>query len=126
MWKNYFSHLLNVHNVRDVGQIEIHTAEPLVSGLSPSEVEIAIAKLKKYKLPGGFQIPEELIETGVETLLRFTNSLILFGIRKNCLISGMSLIVPVYRKGDKTGCMIIMRCHCYQLHTQFYAIFSQG
>jgi hypothetical protein len=90
-WKNYYSHSLNVHNVRDVRQIEIHTVEPLVSGLSPSEVEIAIAKLKKYKLPGGVQIPAELIETGVETLLRFTNSLILFEIRKNCLISGISL-----------------------------------
>jgi hypothetical protein len=28
---------------------EIHTAEPLVSGPSHLEVEIAIAKLKKYK-----------------------------------------------------------------------------
>jgi flagellar basal body rod protein FlgC len=29
-WKNYFSQLLNVHNVSDVRQIEVHTAEPLV------------------------------------------------------------------------------------------------
>jgi hypothetical protein len=89
-WNNYFSQLLNVHNVRDVRQIEIRTAEPLVPGPSPSEVEIAVVKLKKYRLRGGVQIPAELIETGVETLLRFTDSLILFGIRKNCLISGMS------------------------------------
>jgi hypothetical protein len=27
--KNYFSQLLNVHSVSDVGQMEIHTAEPL-------------------------------------------------------------------------------------------------
>jgi hypothetical protein len=46
-WKNYFSQLLNVHNVSDVRQIEIHTAEPLVPGCSRLEVEIAIAKLKK-------------------------------------------------------------------------------
>jgi hypothetical protein len=26
-WKNYFSQLLNLHSVRDVKQIEIHTAE---------------------------------------------------------------------------------------------------
>jgi hypothetical protein len=26
-WKNYFSHLLNVHNVSDVRQIEVHTVE---------------------------------------------------------------------------------------------------
>jgi hypothetical protein len=30
--KNYFSQLLNVQNVSDVRQIDVHTAEPLVSG----------------------------------------------------------------------------------------------
>jgi hypothetical protein len=49
-WKNYFSQLLNVQNDSDIRQIEVHTAEPLVPGLSSLEVEIAIAKLKKYKL----------------------------------------------------------------------------
>jgi hypothetical protein len=28
-WKSYFSQLLNIHNVSDVRQIEIHTAQPL-------------------------------------------------------------------------------------------------
>jgi hypothetical protein len=46
MWKDYFSQLLNVHNVSDVRQIEVHAAQPLVPGLSCLEVEIAIAKLK--------------------------------------------------------------------------------
>jgi hypothetical protein len=55
------------------------------------EIAVAKPKKKKYKLPDGVQIPAELIETGVEKLLRFTNSLILCGIRTNCLISGMSL-----------------------------------
>jgi hypothetical protein len=60
-WKNYYSHLLNVHNVSNVKQIEVHTthllnvhnasdvkqieihmAEPLVPGPSHLEVEIAI------------------------------------------------------------------------------------
>jgi hypothetical protein len=45
-WKNYFSQVLNVHRVSDVRQIEIHTAEPLAPNPSPSQVEIAIAKLK--------------------------------------------------------------------------------
>jgi hypothetical protein len=44
-WKNYFSQLLYMHNVNDVRQIEVHTAEPLVPGPSRLEVEIAIAKL---------------------------------------------------------------------------------
>jgi hypothetical protein len=30
--KELFSHLLNVHNASDVGQIEVHTAEPLLDG----------------------------------------------------------------------------------------------
>jgi hypothetical protein len=29
-WRNYFSQLLNVYEVNDVRQAEIHTAEPLV------------------------------------------------------------------------------------------------
>jgi hypothetical protein len=55
-WKNYFSLLLNVHNISDVRQIEVHSAEPLVSGPSCLEVEIAIAKLKKYKSPNSDEI----------------------------------------------------------------------
>jgi hypothetical protein len=41
---------LNVHNVSDVRQIEIHTVEPLVPDPSHLDVEIAIAKLQKYNL----------------------------------------------------------------------------
>jgi hypothetical protein len=42
-WRNYFSQLLNVHNLSDVRQIKVHTAEPLVPGPSRLEVEITIA-----------------------------------------------------------------------------------
>jgi hypothetical protein len=41
----------------------------LLPGPSCLETEIAIAKLKKYKLPGNDQIPVELIQAGNETLL---------------------------------------------------------
>jgi hypothetical protein len=61
-WKNYYAQLLNMHNVSDVRQIEVHTVEPLVPGPSRLEVEIAIAKLKKYKSPGSNQIPAEQIQ----------------------------------------------------------------
>jgi hypothetical protein len=60
-WKNYFSQLLNVHNVSDVRQIEVHMAEPLVPGPSRVEAEIAIAKLKRHKSPGSNEIAAELI-----------------------------------------------------------------
>jgi hypothetical protein len=55
-----------VHNVSDVRQIEVHTAEPLVPGPSRLEVEIAISTLKKYKSPGSDQIPTEPIQAGGE------------------------------------------------------------
>jgi hypothetical protein len=67
-WKNYFSQLLNVQMVSDVGHIEIHTAEPLVSDPSPFEVETATAELKRYKSPGSDEIPARLIQVGGETL----------------------------------------------------------
>jgi hypothetical protein len=56
-----------VHNVSDVRQIEVHTAEP---------VAFAIAKLKKYKSPGCGQIPVELIQAGGEILLSAIHKLI--------------------------------------------------
>ena len=40
-WRKYFSLLFNAHGAKDVGQTEIHTAEPLVPEASTSEVELA-------------------------------------------------------------------------------------
>ena len=53
-----------MHGVKDVGQAEIHTAEPLVPEPSASEVELAIDKLKSYKWPGFDEIPAEPIKAG--------------------------------------------------------------
>jgi hypothetical protein len=65
-WKNYFSQLLNVHRVSEVRIIEIHTAEQLVPDPGTFEVEISISKLKRYKSPGSYQIPAEIIQAGGE------------------------------------------------------------
>jgi len=51
-WRNYFSQLFNVHGVKEVGQAEIHTAEPLVPDPRASEFELAIDKLKSHKSTG--------------------------------------------------------------------------
>jgi hypothetical protein len=75
-WRNYFSQLLNVHNVSDVRQIEIHMAEPFLPDRSCLEVEVAIAKLKKDKSPGSGQIPAELIQAGGKILLSAIHKLI--------------------------------------------------
>jgi hypothetical protein len=45
----------------DVRQIEVHTAEPLVSGPNYLEIEIPIAKMKNYKSKCSDQILAELI-----------------------------------------------------------------
>jgi hypothetical protein len=75
-WKNFFSQLLNVHRVSDVRQTEIRTAEPLVSHTSPSEIDIIIVKLKRYRSPDSDQTPTELIQTGGETLWSETHKFI--------------------------------------------------
>jgi hypothetical protein len=54
--KNYFSLLLNVRNVSDVRQIEVHTAEPLVPSPSRLEVETAAASsniifMQRFMIP---------------------------------------------------------------------------
>jgi hypothetical protein len=85
-----------VHNVSDVRQIEVHRAEPLVPGPSHLEVEIAIAKLKKYISPGSDQIPAELIQAGGKMLLSAIHKLI------NSIWNKEEL--PNQWKGDKTDC----------------------
>jgi hypothetical protein len=44
-WRNHFLQLLNVREVNDVRQTELHTAEPLVPGPSAFDVKMAIGKL---------------------------------------------------------------------------------
>jgi hypothetical protein len=144
---------LNVHKVSDVRQIEIHTAELLVPNPTPFEVEIVITKLKRYirfevftaatmknavfwdvapciscksyNLPGSDQIPAELIQEGGEILRSNIHKLInLFGIRKNFLISGKSLLLYQFiRRAIKLTVVIIVVYHCHQLRTKFYPIF---
>ena len=80
-----------MHGVKDVGQAEIHTAEPLVPEPSAFEVEFAIGKLKSHKSPGIDEIPAKLFKAGGGKFAwRFINLLFPFGRRKNCLNSGRS------------------------------------
>jgi hypothetical protein len=95
-----------VHNVSDVKQMEAYMAEPLVPGPSRLEVEIAIRKLKKYKSPGSDHIPAELIQAGGEMLLSVIHKFLNYIWNKEELPDQWkeSIIVPVHKKGDKTGC----------------------
>jgi hypothetical protein len=67
--KNYFSQLLNVHDISAPRQIEVHAVEKLVPGPSHLAVETAIEKVKKSKSRCSDQISAELIQVGSETLL---------------------------------------------------------
>ena len=67
-WRKYFFQLFNVRGVKDAGQAEINTAEPLIPEPSVSEVKLAIDKLNSYKSPGIDQIPAELIKVGSRTI----------------------------------------------------------
>jgi len=52
----------NKHEVKDVRQTELHTAEPLVFEPSAFEVELTTENLKNHKSPGINQITVELIK----------------------------------------------------------------
>jgi len=100
-WRNYFSQLFNVHGVKDVGQAEIHTAEPLVPERSASEVELAVYKLKSHKLPGFDQIPAELVKAGGRTICLEIRKLITSIWKKEKLPEEWKelIIVPIHKKG---------------------------
>jgi hypothetical protein len=128
-WNNYFSQLLNEHIVNDVRQIEVHMAEQLVHGPSRLKVEIAVAKLKKYKSPGSDGIPAELIQEGSEILLSAIHKSITSVWNKEELTDKWkeSIILPVHKKVIKLPVIIIVGYHCYQIHVKFHGIpSSQG
>jgi hypothetical protein len=93
---------LTVHNVSEVGQIDIHKSKPLVPGPSHLEVDNATAKLKKYKSPGSGQILAELIQAGGETLVSVIHKLTSSIWNKDELPDqwNESIIVSFHKKGD--------------------------
>jgi len=105
-WRKYFSQLLNVNGVKEVGQAEIHTAEPLAPEPSASEFELAIDKLKSHKSPGIDQIVAELIKAGGRTIFLEIYKLITSIWKKEKLPEECkkSIRVPIHKKRDKTDC----------------------
>jgi hypothetical protein len=114
-WKYFFNQVLNVQELHNARQMDIHTAEPLVTESSLVEVEIAIGKLKSYKSPGTDNIPAELIKAGGETLYSEIHRLICCIWNKEELPQQWkeSIIVPIYKKESPS----------YQLPTEFCPTF---
>jgi hypothetical protein len=72
---------------------------------------------------GSDEILLELIQTGSETLLSAIHKLINSIWRREELPDQQkeSIIVPIHNKRMiKLTVVIIVGCHCYQLHTNFY------
>jgi len=107
-WRNHSSQLLNILGVNDVRQhTELHTVEQLVPEPSAFEVELAIEKLKSHKSPVIDQIPAELIKAGGKTVHSEIHEHIISIWNKEKLPEEWMelLIVYVYKKGNKTGCI---------------------
>jgi hypothetical protein len=69
-------------------------------------VEIAIAKLIKYKSPVSDEVPVELIQAGGKILLSEIHKLINSVWNKEELPDQWkeTIIVPIHKQGDKTDC----------------------
>jgi hypothetical protein len=102
--KSYFSQFLNVHSARDVRQKESHKAELFITLPSPFEFKIAIARQKKCKLSGNYQIPAELFQG--QTLRSENHKLISSIWNKEQLPDQWkeSIIVLIHKRGNKTDC----------------------
>jgi len=105
-WRNHFFLLLNVPGVNDVRKTEIHIAEPLVPGPSASEVDVTTEEVKRNQSPGTDQIPAEMIKAGSRTIHSAIHELINSIWNKEKLPEEWKelIIVPLYKKGDKTDC----------------------
>ncbi|KAJ4449581.1 hypothetical protein ANN_00984 [Periplaneta americana] len=95
-----------VPNRNDRDEIQIQTAEPFIPEPTLYEVEIAIENLKNYKSPGIDKIPSELIQKGGSALSNEIYKLILAIWEKEIVPEQWkeSIIVPIFKKGDKTNC----------------------
>jgi hypothetical protein len=118
-WKNFFKQMLNMHGVHNVKQMDIHMAEPLVPEPSPVKVEIAI---EIWVLISFW--PNRSKKEAKHHVLRYTNVLVLYGIRRNCRSNGRNLLLYQFIKWViKWTVIIIKESPSYQLPTKCYPTF---
>jgi hypothetical protein len=92
---------------------------------SAFEVEMAIEMLKRRKSPGIHQIPAELIKAGGRIIRSEIHKLIISIWIKEELPEEWkeSVIVPIYKKGDKRDCSNYRGISLCQLHIKVYPTF---
>jgi hypothetical protein len=93
-----------------------------VSDPSGFEVEMAIKELKRHKSLGTDQIPAVLIKARGRTFCYDSHELVYSAWNKDELPEEWkeSIIVPIYRKGDKRIVLLIEAHHFLNLSTIFY------
>jgi hypothetical protein len=77
--------------------------------------------MESYKFPGSVEILAELIQAGGKILHSKIHKLIQFGIRKNCMISGRSLLYQFTRRVMK---QTIVKYHGITLLSTSYKMLS--
>ena len=94
------------NGVNGIRQTDIHTAKPLVPEPSAFEAELDTEQIKSHISPGIDQIPSELFKVGGRTLRYEIHKLIITIWNKEELLEERkgSIILPIYKKGDKTDC----------------------
>jgi hypothetical protein len=95
--KNYFSYLLKVHNVSDIGQIEIHSAELLVPGPSHLGLKLLLRSCKSVNRQVVIKFLQNFFKKEAKCyyLRAVWNKEELPDRWKE------SIIIPIRRKGDK-------------------------
>jgi hypothetical protein len=98
--------LLNVNGVYNVRQTEIYGAEPLVPEPSAFEVDINVESLQRHKSPGTDRIATEFIKAVGKKIRNIIHKRINSMSNKEELPEEWkeSIIVPIYKNGDKTNC----------------------
>ena len=77
------------------------------------EFELATENIKSYKSPGIDQVPAELIKGGGRTFRSVIHKLANYIWNKEELLEKWkkSIILPIFKTGDKTECVIIETYH---------------
>jgi hypothetical protein len=112
---------LNIYGVSDVKQTEIQTAEQLGPETSGFEVENANEKLNRHTSQDTDQHPAELIEAGSSAISsKIINVTFIWSKEELPEKWKNSIIITIYKKGDKTECDTYKGISLCQIRTKFY------